>query len=78
MLCLGVGRGKFRLIFWPDLDNVEVNEDTMVGEVFSENRVVLVMEVVDMEMGDVCLLRKQYLTIKNQFNFPNPELNKSD
>ena len=64
MLCQGVGRGKFRLIFWPDLDNVEVNEDTMVGEVFSENRVVLVMEVVDMEIQEENIWYLYWLEIK--------------
>ena len=48
VVCQGVGRGQFKLLFWPDLDIAQVHEEMEVGVVFSENRVVLVLEMVDM------------------------------
>ena len=43
----GVRRGKFRLIFWPNVDIARVEEDTLVGDVFIGNRVMLMLVVLD-------------------------------
>ena len=52
VVCQGVGRGKFRLIFWPDMDIAKMDEDTKVGEVFSENRVMLFMDMMDLDIEE--------------------------
>ena len=49
VVCQGVGRGQFRLLYWPDLDISKIEEDTRVGDVFREKRVVLVMEMVEVD-----------------------------
>ena len=44
-VCQGVGRSKFKLLFWPDMDIAQVDVEK---EVFMENRrVVLVLEILE-------------------------------
>ena len=50
VVCQGVGRGQFRLLYWPAMDITKMEEDTKVGDVFREKRVMLVMEVVDIDI----------------------------
>ena len=48
VVCQGVERSKFKLIFWPDLDVAQVEEEKEVGEVFMENRrIVLMLEMLE-------------------------------
>ena len=48
VVCQGVERSKFKLLFWPDMDIAQVEEEKEVGEVFMENRrVVLMLEIFE-------------------------------
>ena len=45
VVCKGVGRSKFKLLFWPDMDIAQVDVEK---EVFMENRrVVLMLEILE-------------------------------
>merc|ERR1712142_403231 len=46
----GVGKDKFQLLFWPDIDIAKVDEEVNIGDIFMENRrVVLMLEMLDMD-----------------------------
>ena len=48
VVCQGVERSKIKLLFWPDMDIAQVDEEKEVGEVFMENRrIVLMLEIFE-------------------------------
>jgi len=48
VVCQGVERSKFKLLFWPNMDIGQLDKEMEVGEIFMENRrVVLILEMLE-------------------------------
>ena len=47
-VCQGVERSKFKLLFWPDIDIAQLDEEREVGEaIIKYRRVVLMLEMLE-------------------------------